>query len=69
MIIKKGEEHKHKFEKVETVVALRQYEKTAKGLKPGLISARDVLKQRKCECGVIETYDLERHKGHIEPAH
>ncbi len=47
----KTEPHIHKYEElVEQKVLLSAGSKTA----------QDTLKQRKCKCGKVETYDLER---------
>jgi len=53
MIVKKGEEHKHKF-------AAPKQAKVLLHDPDGGTTGYDMLKQRVCACGAVETYDLER---------
>lgn len=53
MIAQKGETHQHRFDQpVELVVVIRNSN--------GLIVGKDKLKQWKCKCEEVQTYDLER---------
>ncbi len=54
--------HTHKFEtRIKRKVQLRQYGATFFNPKPyGTVVGFDYLLARKCECGAIEAYDLER---------
>jgi hypothetical protein len=45
-------EHEHVWEPAEMVIPVRNA--------GGRISGKDKLKQRKCGCGVVQTYDLVR---------
>ena len=47
--------HKHDFKLTEKKILLRDG--------GGVITAKHILKQRKCKCGKVETYDLERVKA------
>lgn len=51
MITKPDKVHKHKYKPTSDKKVL---------LSSGNKTAVDMLKQRKCECGKVETYDLER---------
>jgi hypothetical protein len=52
--IKKTDEHKHKFVDIPDKKVM-----LTKG-KSDSTSGYDLLKRRKCDCGMIETYDIER---------
>ena len=54
------EPHTHEFKHIETIVPVRRV--VTENGKPvrDTISGKDTLKQRKCKCGKLETYDLER---------
>lgn len=54
----KPEVHVHDFNPVVTAVSLHKYD--LKRRLDGPLTGVDTLKQRRCCCGVVETYDLER---------
>lgn len=57
------EPHKHLFDTlVTTVVPVRGVTIEKGKTIRDTMTARDTLKQRKCKCGKIETYDLERKR-------
>lgn len=60
-IKKKGEGHEHKFDtELRATVALRKIVQEDGKHVPDVMTAKDTLKQRKCSCGAVETYDLVR---------
>lgn len=50
--------HVHKFKPIERSFLVHRYDHKRK--KMGAAAAKDTLKERICECGVRETYDMER---------
>lgn len=56
------EQHQHVFESKEQKVLLHDEEEKAINADniDGPTVGYDILKQRKCKCGAIETYDLQR---------
>ena len=71
MIAKTAEGHKHKFTvPVEQAVAVRRVVNERGRTERDTMTARDILKQRKCVekiageevCGAVETYDMQRKK-------
>jgi len=53
--------HEHKYtEELEITSIIRDY---SMGEDMAVITAKDTLKQRKCKCGKVLTYDLERSKS------
>lgn len=63
MIAKTTEGHKHKYVTPHTTVVpvRRVYKENGKTMRDTMV-ARDKLLQRKCACGAVETYDMERKK-------
>ena len=63
ILVKKLEPHKHKFtEPFETVEVLRKYIKEDGKMVKDTMTGKDTLRHRRCACGAVETYDLERKK-------
>lgn len=55
------DKHEHVFKDTTSLVPLRRWVfERGRGQVKDLITGKDVLKQRKCKCGAVETYDLER---------
>jgi len=58
------EAHEHKFDKLVTQdILLASYKPEEGKMKYQATTGKDTLKQRKCSCGLVETYDLERTLG------
>lgn len=60
MTEQKDVEHVHTFKLQEKKVLLSKYSSRRKYLHT---SGYDIIKQRVCECGLVEAYDLERTKA------
>ena len=57
----KAKEHEHKFDIPATQdVLLASYKSVEGKMEYQNTTAKDTLKQWKCSCGLIQTYDLER---------
>lgn len=54
--------HKHGWEPVEKIVRVHNYRQNKGKMEAVDMVARDTLKQYKCKCGKVETYDMERKK-------
>jgi hypothetical protein len=57
------ESHEHVFELTTQDVLLASYKPEEGKMKYQTTTGKDTLKQRVCECGLIETYDLERMRA------
>lgn len=61
MIVSK-EQHVHKFESEQSIkVMLHKYRNESGKPEDIALTGYDILKQRKCACGKVETYDLVRN--------
>lgn len=58
-----SKDHVHDFKPAKKVVPLHNYVIENGKIVKDLITGKDTLKQFKCDCGVIETVDLERTKA------
>jgi len=57
-----GQKHVHKFEPTKPhKERLRRYVHERGKAVPDIITGYDLLLRRKCRCGAIETYDLQRY--------